>query len=87
MAKEFNTAGKKIKKLMNDLETGKMAKEFKLDEKECYDAFGRFYYWKGKDIKEFIKRRNMLVWKLHNGNITWEKFLKERDKLAGLKLL
>ena len=50
-----------------------------------HNEFDDFYL--EKDVKEFIKRRNRLDNDLRNNRITWAKFLDERRKLAGEKLI
>jgi len=65
-----------------------MTKEFNLSERIVEDEHKseseNDYDWIYKeDIKEFIELRNELDWELDAGNITWEEYIKKRDKLAG----
>ena len=75
-----------------------MEKEFNLSEKiELYwqdsgDEGEEFYTHEGyciklNEIKEFIEREFQLLLNLRDKKISWYKFFKERDKLAGSKLV
>lgn len=61
-------------------------KEFNLSDEECYDAVGRFYYYKGISIKEFIKlcQEDLFVPK---GKTELQAFIERMNKLAGSKLI
>ena len=60
-----------------------MEKEFKLSDKIYIELNGNYNILLIKDVKEFIKRRNILDRKLHKNLITWAKYLDERRELSG----
>jgi len=69
-----------------------MEKEFNLRDEECYDAVGKFFYFKPKSIKEFIKRLKDWIdgdFVKHNKPYPPKIVLRLKmkiDKLAGEKL-
>ena len=68
-----------------------MEKEFNLsekrqDRKQPKPIYNTRYTYDEEDIKEFIKRDTELIELALNGDITWDKLWKKRDKLAGDKL-
>ena len=84
--KEFNSAGKKIKKLMIDLEEGKL-KEFKtlsdkIQDPNC-DAYAYIFV---KNIKEFIKGLKERKYRFKFDG-KWVVDIEEIDKLAGDDLI
>ena len=66
-----------------------MTKEFNLSSKRrilCRADGIKEGCYRGKDVKEFIKKRNRLDMMNRNREITWQEYIERRNKLAGEEL-